>query len=110
VAYRIIPRFVTTPIAFPGLARSSYWLAIAGLGLGLAQMATVGDLLIYHLAFSLGLVLLLLAATAYTAVLFGTIHARRAAPSVAITFVLAGAIWLVLGSALEVVVGTLGAK
>jgi hypothetical protein len=80
---------------------------IAGLGLGLAQMVTTGDLLIFHLAFVLGLVLLLLAATAYTAVLFGTILASRAAPSVAITFILAGAIWLVLGSALEVVVGTL---
>ncbi|HEX5415968.1 MAG TPA: hypothetical protein VFZ25_09905, partial [Chloroflexota bacterium] len=107
VAYHIVPRFVTTPIPFPRLVHVSYWLAIAGLGLGLAQMITDGNLAALHVAFSLGLVLLLLAAVAYATVLFGTIRASGQPPPWPISFVLTGAVWLILGTALEAVLGTL---
>jgi len=107
VAYHIIPRFVTTPIAFPRLARASYWLAVAGLVLGLAQMVTNRDALLFHRIFSLGLLFLLASAAAYATVLFGTVRASGQSVSLPIKLVLAGAAWLVLGAALEVAVGAL---
>lgn len=105
VAYHVVPRFVATPIAFPRLVRATYWLAVVGLALSLAQTVSVGDLAVFHAIFGLGLVGLLMAALAYTLVLVGTVRSSEQPLSRPIVFVLAGSCWLIVGTILEAVAG-----
>ena len=109
VAYHVVPRFVTTPIAHPGLARASYWLAVIGLGLSVAQMIVGGAIGFFHVVFSLGILLLLLAAVSYAIVVWSTVRASAQPISLPISFVLAAALWLILGLVLELVEGALSA-
>ncbi|HVC34880.1 MAG TPA: DUF1858 domain-containing protein [Chloroflexota bacterium] len=105
VAYHVVPRFVTTPIAFPRLARATYWLVVVGLALSLAQMVTAGGVQVFHGIFTLGLVGLVLAALSYASVLVGTVRASEQKPPLPIVFILAGSFWLIVGTVLETVVG-----
>ncbi|MGH2461781.1 MAG: DUF1858 domain-containing protein, partial [Chloroflexota bacterium] len=104
VAYHVVPRFVTTPIAFPRLARATYWLVTIGLALSLTQVVSAGDVAVFHGIFLLGLVGLVLAALGYATVLVGTVRASGQAPPLPILFVLAGGLWLIVGTLLEAVV------
>jgi hypothetical protein len=105
VAYHVVPRFVTTPIAFPRLSVATYWLALGGLALSLGQMIAGGDPRLFHWIFTLGLVGLVLATLSYAVVLWGTVRASQQRPSLPIVFILAGSLWLVVGTILEAVVG-----
>ncbi len=105
VAYHVVPRFVTTPIAFPRLVRATYWLAVVGLALTLAQIVSVGDLQLFHAIFGLGLAGLVMAALAYTLVLVGTVRSSEQPPSLPIVFILTASAWLIVGTILEAVAG-----
>ena len=105
VAYHVVPRFVTTPIAFPRLSVATFWLAAAGLVLSLAQMITMGNIRLFHWIFTLGMVGLVLAALSYAIVLWGTVRASEQRPSLPIVFILAGSLWLVVGTILETIEG-----
>lgn len=106
VAYHIVPRFVAAPLAAERLARWTFALIVGGLVLGVTEIFTAPSLAL-HLAFVAGLVLLTLATAAYAIVIFRTVRASGQKPILPIVFVLSGALWLVVGSGLEVVAGIL---
>jgi uncharacterized protein involved in response to NO len=108
VAFHIVPRFVAAPLAWPRLVVATYVLAVVGLALSTAQAVTAAsELGLAHVLFVAGLLGVMLAAIGYALVLWWTIRASAQPIELPIRFVVAGALWLVVGAALEAIVGGL---
>ncbi len=106
VAYHVVPRFVAVPLAYPRLAVLSYIFVVIGVAASATQAITVGNLALTHLIFTGGLTALLLAALCYLAVLIGTVRSGPTIP-LPISMVLVAALWLLVGTVGEVVLGAL---
>jgi len=97
-AYHALPRFVAAPRPWPGLVAASFWLQLVGL-----LAVTLGWLFLPDEADGLwiaGSLCLVLASSAFLAVVLGTLRHRTRPPESFERWMTAGAVWLVAGSIL----------
>src|ERR1035437_4747678 len=106
VAYHVIPRFVAAPLRPSYAPIGTYIFTTLGVGLGVFQI--FGDersFVVDHALFTAGLAFLAIASVLYAVTIYATVGGSEQPKELAIRFVQAAALWLVLGSSIELIVG-----